>query len=92
MQIGIGNIIDYKGRYARPAKHKQWTKQPSNGGGRDAKGRLFVLYSATQGRGWQGILRSEGSPQARRIRDMGDLCSKREYTRIYSNWRQPQSR
>jgi hypothetical protein len=22
-----------------------WTKQPSNGGGRDAKWRLFVLYS-----------------------------------------------
>lgn len=32
-------------RHFRTAKHKQWTKQPSNGGGRDAKGRLFFLYS-----------------------------------------------
>ncbi len=32
-------------RQFRTARHKQWAKQPSNGGGRDAKGRLFVLYS-----------------------------------------------
>jgi len=29
----------------RAARREKWTKQPSNGGGRDAKGRLFVLYS-----------------------------------------------
>ena len=33
-------------RQFRTAKHKQRTKQPSNGGGRNAIGRLFVLYSA----------------------------------------------
>ncbi len=41
-------------RQFRTAWHNQWTQQPSNGGGRDATGRLFVLYSEF----WQKYHRS----------------------------------
>ena len=33
------------GEDSRGARNAKWTKQPSNGRGRDAIGRLFVLYS-----------------------------------------------
>ena len=45
-------------RQFRTAKHIQGTKQPSNGGGRDANERLFVCYPEIQYYGGARKLRS----------------------------------